>query len=377
MSATYIHTKRKAGYSKLILRLLAFLYIASLAAAIAYLWLFTQDRFISSAEFKISRQDSSTGMEAGLMQLALPGLSDSGSQDSKIAIGYIDSADLLLELEKDEKFKLVEHYSSPAKDFIFRMDPSSNLEERLEYYRKRITAHFDTESGMTVITVDTFSPALSQKIAASLLKKTEVFVNVINQNIAEQQLAFVRSEVERTAKRVEEINEELLTLQNQHNFISPDEVIAANLKAVEEMRMELLKSEAELSTILRDSPNSPRIDSMRSRIRSLNELIDIESAKLTGPEKDRLSQLLMKFKQLQLRLETAVRLRTGAEMMLEKNRVEAVATSRFFSVIQNPFLPEDVGFPRRPYATTAILGLGFLLYLILRALGRSILERPN
>lgn len=373
MSATYIHTKRKDGYSQLILRLLAILYVIGLAASIVYLWLFTQDRFISAAEFKISRQDSSSGVEAGLVQLALPGLSDSGSQDSKIAIGYIDSSDLLLDLEKE--FKLVAHYSAPTRDFIFRMDPASNLEERLEYYRKRITAHFDSESGMTVITVDTFSPALSQKIAAILLKKSEVFVNVINQDIADQQLGFIRSEVERTAKQVEDINQELLALQNQHNFINPDEVIAANLKAVEEMRTDLLKAEAELSTLLRDSPNSPRIESIRSRVRSINELIDTEKAKLSGPEKDRLNQLLMQFKKLEIRLEFATRLRTGAEMMLEKNRVEAASSSRFFSLIQNPYLPEDVGFPRRPYATTAILGLGFLLYLILRALLRSMFER--
>lgn len=375
MTATYIHTKRKDGFSKLILRLLAVLYVVGLAATVGYLWLFTQDRFISIAEFKISRQDSSSGMEAGLMQLALPGLSDSGSQDSKIAIGYIDSSDLLLELEKE--FKLVEHYSAPTKDVIFRMDPGSNLEERLEYYRKRITAHFDTESGMTVISVDTFSPALSQKIAATLLKKSELFVNVINQNIADQQLGFIRGEVERTAKQVEDINQQLLALQNKHNFISPDEVIAANLKAVEEMRMELLRAEAELSTLLRDSPNSPRIESIRSRIRSINELIDVESAKLSGPEKDRLNQLLLEFKKLEIRLEFATRLRTGAETMLEKNRVEAASSSRFFSVIQNPYLPEDVGIPRRPYATAAILGLGFMLYLILRALLRSMFERGN
>lgn len=372
MSATYIHTKRKAGFSKLVLRFLAFLYFAGLAASIVYLWLFTQDRFITTAEFKVSKQDSS-GVDAGLVQLALPGLSDSGSMDSQITIGYIESADLLLDLEK--QFKLVDHYSSSAKDFVFRLAPQSNLEERLEYYRKRITAHFDKDSGMTVITVDTFKPELSRAVAASLLTKSESFINIINQNIADQQLGFVRSEVERTARHVEEVNKDLLTLQNEHNFIHPDEVISANLKAIQELRMEQLKADAELSSILRDSPNSPRIDTLRSRLRSLNELIDIESAKLTGPEKDRLSQLLLEFKQLELKLEFAIRLRTGAQMMLEKNRVDASARSRFFTVIQNPFLPEDVGIPRRPYATVTIVGLGIMLFFILRALANSIFER--
>lgn len=372
MSATYIHTQRKPGFSQMVIRFLAALYFIGLAAAIAYLWMFTQDRFISTAEFKISQQDAS-GVEAGLVQLALPGLSDSGSMDSQVAIGYIDSADLLLEIEKD--FNLVEHYTSPSRDFVFRMKRDANLEERLEYYRSRILAHFNKDTGMTIITVDTFSPELSKKIASTLLKKAEEFINVINQQIADQQLGFVRGEVERTATRVEELNKELIILQNEHNFINPEEVISGSLQAVQEMRLDLLRSEAELSSILRDSPNSPRIETLRSHIRSVNELIDIESAKLSGTEKDRMNQLLLQFKQLALKIDFATRLRTGAETMLEKNRVEAIAHSKFFTVIQNPYLPEDVAIPRRPYATVVIVVLGFLMFLILRALTRSIFER--
>jgi|GEM_PF-2084427 len=372
MTATYIHLKRKAGLSQLILRFLAVLYFISLIATLCYLWFLTQDRFESNAAFKISRQDVA-GAQSGLLQLALPGLSDSGSSDSQLAIGFINSADLLLDLEK--KFDLVTHYSAPSRDLVFRLDPKSNLEERLEYYRKRIYAHFDVQSGLTMVTVDSFEPALSQKIANEVLEKSEAYLNVVDQDIAQQQLGFIVSEVDRTAKQVEEVNKQMITLQNEHNFISPDEVIAGNLKAVQDMRMETLKAEAELSSILRDSPNSPRIDSIRSHIRSLNELIDTESAKLSGPEKDRLNQLLMRFKELELRLDFATRLRTGAQTLLEKNRNEAAARSRFFTVIQRPYLPEDVATPRRAYATTSILCLGLMAFLILRALTLSVFER--
>ncbi len=372
MSATYIHTTRKPGLSQMILRFLTLLYFIGLVASICYLWLFTQDRFESDASFRISRQDG-TGAQAGLVQLALPGLSDSGASDSQIALGYIDSADLLLELEKE--FDLVKHYTSPSRDFVFRMEADANLEERLKYYRNRITAHFDSQSGLTMVSVDTFTPELSRKMAAAVLKKAESYVNVINQDIAGQQLGFIRSEVERTAKQVEEVNKEMIAMQNAHNFINPEEAITSSLKVVQELRMDNLKSEAELSSILRDSPNSPRIDSIRSRIRSVNELIDVESTKLTGPEKDRLNQTLMEFKQLEIRLDFAIRLRTGAEAMLEKNRSEAASRSRFFTVIQNPYLPEDVATPRRAYATTSILCLGIMLFLILRALTKSVFER--
>ena len=372
MSATYIHTKRKPGFSRLVIRFLAVLYVIAIAAAVAYVWMFTENRYISTAEFKISQQ-SGSGVDAGLVQLALPGLSDSGSSDSQVAIGYINSADLLLEIEKN--FNLINHYTSPARDFVFRLKQNANLEERLEYYRSRILAHYDKDTGMTVITVDTFSPDLSRKIAAELLVKAESFVNVINQQIADQQLDFVRGELDRTSARVEELNKQLITLQNENNLINPDAAISASLQAVQELKLDLLRSETELSSITRDSPNSPRIETLRSHIRSVNELIDIESSKLSGPEKDRLNQLLIQFKQLTLKIDFATRLRMGAETMLEKNRVEAIAHSKFFTVIQNPYLPEDIAFPRRPYATAVIIILGFLVFLILRTLTLSVFER--
>lgn len=374
MSATYIHTKHKAGLAPIILRCLGYLYFIGVAAAIIYLWCFTQNRFVSAADFKISSQDSSSAA-AGIVSLALPGLTDSGSMDSQVAIGYINSTDLLLQLEKEKEFNLVEHYSSPSRDLIFRLAPNASLEDRLKYYRNRIYAHFDKDTGLTELTVDTFNPELSQKIAKYILKKSEVFMNTINQSIADQQLSFVRSEVDRTTKQVDDLNKELITLQNAHNFITPDEVISASLKAVETLRMQHLQAEAELSSLLRDSPNSPRIETVRSQLRSLSELIDIESAKLSGSDRDRLNQLLIQFNELKAKFDFAISLRAGALAMLEKTRSSTIAQSRFFSVIQNPYLPQDVAIPQRPYATITILVLGVLLFLIFRALTNSIFER--
>lgn len=369
MSATYTHTKRKLGFTLIILRFLGILYFLALAAAIVYLWLFTQNRYISTAEFKVSRQ-SVTGSDAGYSQLALPGLSDSGSVDSQVVIGFVNSADLLLALEKE--YHLDHHFKAPDKDIVFRLEPDANLEERLEYYRKRIAAHFDLETGMTVMSVDTFDPKLSRAIAVSLLERAEKFINTVNTDIAGQQLEFVRSEVELAAKKVDDLNAEMVTLQNENKFISPNEVIASTLGAIEKLRLENLQTQAEIATLQRDSPNSPRIESLLSRRRSLEELISAESARLSGPEKSRLNQLQVRFKLLEQKIDFAIRLRTSAEGLLERNRVEAIANSRFLTVIQHPYLPEDIGLPRRPYATVTILTLGSLLFLIFRAIARAI-----
>jgi len=371
MSNSYIHTKRKSGITRRILHVLAVLYFVMLAAGIVYLWCFTKDRFITTALFKISKQDSSAA-GASLAELGLPGLSDSGSGDTMMAINYINSADLLLEVEKE--FNLVEHYTSVVPDYIFRMSPGSNLEERLKYYRKRITARSETGAGMTAISVDTFDATLSQKIAARLLEKSENYVNIVNQAIADRQSVFVHEESERAARNLEDANNELATLQNTHGFIHPEEAISGALKAIQEMKMDIYHAQADLSSLLRDNPDSPRIEIIRSHIRSVNELIDRESAKLTGPEKDRLGQILIQCKQLEVKLDMLARLRSGAELALEKNRVDAIARSRFFTVLQKPYRPEDVAIPRRGYTTVTILALGAILFLMLRALTRSIFE---
>lgn len=357
---------------QIVLMLLAAIYFILLSCIIAYVWLFAQDRFISVATFKISRQSSSSS-DMGFAQLALPGLVDSGSVDSQIAIGFVDSSDLLLGLEKE--FKLHEHYSSPKSDFFFRLPADAPLEERLEYYRQHIFSHFDKETGLTLLTVDTFEPKLSKEIAVTLLRRTEAFINSLNQIVADQQLAFVRGEVARAEQQVKDASLAILNLQNSHNLVSPDDVIASNLLAVQELRMRRLNSETTLNSMERDSPDSPRINSLRSQLRSLDEQIAVETAKLSSPERTSLNQVLASFKELELQLQFAVKMRSGAITLLEKHRMEALAQSKFISIIQHPYLPESVGYPRRPYATITILVIGILLFLILRVLVHSIQEK--
>jgi capsular polysaccharide transport system permease protein len=372
MTATYIHSRKKTPTFHIVLRSLTVLYFIGLAIVIAYLWMFTQNRYSSVSAFKISRQDSAAG-EAGLAQLVLPGISDSSSADSQVAIGFITSVNMLVELENE--FHLVDHYSCPKKDFVFRLDPKAPLEERLRYYRKRINAHYDKETGLTMLSVDTFDTALSKRVAEAVLEKSEKLINKLNQEVADQRLDFVNEELKRSTEHVEAVNAELLAFQNKHNIISPNEIISGNLKAVQELRMSQLRMTADLDSLLRDSPGSPRIEALKSNIRSTNELIGIEMAKLSGGEQDRLNQLLIQFKQLELKLEFAIKLRTGVQTLLEKTRVDSIAQSRFFSVVQPPYLPEDIAIPRREYATVTILVVGILIFVIVRALTNSTLER--
>jgi capsular polysaccharide transport system permease protein len=372
MSSTYIHTEKSSTALKVLGGGASLAYWVCVAGVLAYLWTFTWDQFTSVGTFRVSREEGS-GVDAGLSQLVLPGLSDSTASDAQLAIGYINSSDLLLELE--EEFGLRKHFSQPTRDVVFRLEEDAPLEDRLKFYRKQITTHFTPETGQTILNVRTFDKQLSRKIAVAILARAEKFVNEVNQDVAEQQLGFIRKEVQRAVAHVNDVNEEIIALQNKHGFIDPDQAISAAMVSVNALQSQKINKEVELTTLLRDSPESPKIPNLRSEIRSTQELMDMEMAKLSGTEQDRLNQILIEFRTLQQKLALATQLRTSAEVLLEKKRIEGIANSRFFSIVQNPYLPEEQAFPRRGYATSAILVLGLLGYQILRAIIRSLFDR--
>lgn len=356
------------------LRFLVLLYFLLLAAAVAYVWFVAEDRFVSIASYKISRQ-SSGGGDMGFAGLALPGLADSGSLDSQIAIGFVDSANLLLELEK--KYHLREHYTAPARDIVFRMSKDALVEERLEYYRGHIFSHYDKETGLTMLTVDTFEPELSQKIAVDVLGQTEKFINDLNQKVANQQLGFIHNEMERSEKNVSELIGKLIALQNSHNIVTPDQAIKASLEAVQELRLRKIRLQTQLVATEANSPSSPRLDALRSELQTLDKQIEAESEKLSGSDKDRLNQVQAEFRELEIKLEFANHLRTGTASLMEKNRMDTVAQSRFLSILQSPYLPEEAASPRRTYATCTLIALGILLFVTLRVLVLSVYERQG
>lgn len=372
MSATYVHTEKKSILFLWFSKISALAYWAGIAAVLAYLWFFMWNQYSSVGTFQVSREEGGSG-DPSLAGFIVPGLSDNAATDAQLAIGYIHSSDLLLELEKE--FGLREHFSKPLRDPVFRMEPDASLEDRLKFYRKQISTYFSLETSQTDLNVRTFDPELSQAVAKAVLERAETFVNEVNKEVADQQISFVNKELNRAVDHVNEVNQEILAFQNEHNIIDPEMEITAAYSVVTMLEAKRIEKTIELDTLTRDAPGSPKIRTLRSEVRSIQEEIEREKATLSGEQKDRLAEIRIEFRALQHKLTLANQLQTSAEVLFEQKRIEAIANSRFFSVVQNPYLPEEEAFPQRKYATGVILVLGSLGYLILRAVVRSILDR--
>lgn len=353
------------------LAIFGYVYYFLMAIVLAYLWLIAQNRYISESMFKVSTEAGNSDMSDLAMAQAAAGAA--GLSGAQTANGYISSADLLLQLEKE--FNLQKHYSSPRYDFVFRLEKNPSIEERIEYYRKRITSHYDLLEGVTIVSVDTFDREFSRKINERILDLTETFINGINHKIAGEQLQYYVKELERADQNVLDLNRKIVTMQDRHRFISPEAEVTTISKIIEELTTKRKNTEGEIATLSRDSPDSPRIKLLQSHLKTLNESIDVERSRLSGKDQQRMNLVLMEHEDLKQQLAFAIELRNNAKLTLEKNRALGTQHSRFFILFQKPYTPEKEGQPRRPYATITIFVLGSLIFLILRALAFTFFER--
>ncbi|MFC5050240.1 hypothetical protein ACFPK9_06420 [Rubritalea spongiae] len=352
--------------------LLAILLLCVCAIPVIYLYAFAQDRYVSESQFSVVVEESSNA-EASVGILAMIGGSHTGTLDTQAAIGFIHSADLLLEAEKE--FNLLEHYSSPEKDYLFRLNKDSTIEERLDYYRKRIIAHYNQATGLIHLTVESFSADLSYKLSQNILEKTEKFINDLNKEIAMRRLDFAQAEVQRAHENIKEQEKALLSFQNEHKIIQPEAIIQAKLAAIQTLRLERINREIELTTLKTSSPNSPNIHTQETAIKQLDAIIAEQVEELSGADQQKLNQLLSQHKELTLNLEFATNLRKGAELILEKTRAETISTSRFFSVIQNPYLSDDYKNPKRLYLSITAICVLLLTVYVVKAIIASIYDR--
>lgn len=339
---------------------------------VTYLIFFTEDRFVSESQFSIVVEEGST-VEASMGILAMVGGQTSGSVDTQSVIGFIHSIDLLLEIE--EEFALVEHFTAPKKDIVFRLAQTPTLEERIDYYRKHIGAVNNATTGLVVLTVETFSPELSFEISKSILNKTESFINNLNKEVAKKRLDFAENEVDRANEKIQSNEQALLKFQNDHKIIQPEAIIQAQLASIQMLKLEKINREVALITLRTSAPNSPNIKAQEVAVDQLGRSIEAQEASLSGPDQQKLNQLLAQYKEIQLNLGFAIELRKGAEFILEKTRVETISTSRFFSIIQKPYLSEESTYPRRWYLSVTSILVILLSFYILKSIIASIYDR--
>lgn len=342
--------------------------------SLLYLTLFATDRYVSSTQVVVRQQES--GQQASMPGLAmLIGAVDPVSREDTLYLKeYIVSHDMLKILE--EKLHWSDHYGGRWYDPFYDIAIDAPLEDKLKYYQRMVSTHYDETTGLLRVDVEAFNPDYAEKVLKEILVQSEIFVNNITRSMADEQLAFAQRELIAATDRYESKQAEVVAFQNQYNIFNAEVTaeslnqIVANLESAivtEKARLNALKS--------RLSHNAPQIKAQENKINALIKQLEAEQRKITTSEiteDDLLNTIAFEYRRLQVDLLVAEEFYKTSLAVVENAKLETIKNIRSLIAVVKPNLPEEASYPRRIYNLITILIVLLLLYGVTRFVVASI-----
>jgi capsular polysaccharide transport system permease protein len=144
-------------------------------------------------------------------------------------------------------------------------------------------------------------------------------------------------------------------------MLDPKSASSGVLELMGQMKAAQTNARAQLGELLNNSPNSPQIPLVKTRIASLDKLIAEEHAKLSG-ETDSVVSTLTEFERLTLDRELAEKALASAFTSLEAARLEAQRQQLYLETIAQPNLADYPLYPKRFVSFVMVVATCFLVY---------------
>jgi capsular polysaccharide transport system permease protein len=335
-------------------RFLPFFLVVVLPTVIGatYYYGFAADQYVSEARFVVRgpAQQTSTGL-ANILQTA----AGTRSQDDTYAVqDYILSRDALQELVDSAGLKDI--FARAEADRLSRFPGpggGDTFEHLYKYYLKHVDVQMDSTTGVSEMTVKSFRPEDSKRIAAALLAAGERLINRMNARERENALRDARNEVTRAEARVKEVSTQLADFRNREALLDPNKQSVPMLQAITNLQAKLSSTKLEVSQLQSSSPNSPLLASARQRMTALQAQIDDARTKITGGDAS-LVPKIREFDLLSLDRDFADKQLASAITSLETARINADRQQLYLEPVVQPNQPDYADFPRRGTSTLVV-----------------------
>jgi capsular polysaccharide transport system permease protein len=246
----------------------------------------------------------------------------------------------------------------------------SNEERLYRHYQAFISNEFDKTTEISTLRVQAFAPNDAQRIATALLQKSEALLNRLNERAQNDAIASALKQVDASKKRALDALQKVTDFRNREAVIDPTLQSAVVLEAVAALSVEMAQTNAQLAELLKSSPDSPQISSLRLRIAALENQVAKERAQFGGSAAS-LAPRIAEYERLTLEREFAARAFVLALSTLESAKVDAVRRRTYLEQIARPNLSDYARYPFRLIWILAIGAFNFAIYWILRYLLRD------
>ncbi|WP_243452805.1 hypothetical protein [Polymorphobacter multimanifer] len=343
--------------------------------SILYFGMIASDVYISESRFVVRSPDKPAKSGLGML-LNTAGFANA-SDEVRAAQGYIQSRDALRALNADG---LAQRSWGNAQISIFnRFNPfglSGSFEELFIYYGKKIGAEFDTDTGITALTVRAFSARDAQAMNLRLLEQAEALVNQLNERGQGDLIRFAGREVDEAKEEARKAALELASYRNRAGVIDPERQATVQLQMISKLQDELIGARMQLLQLSSIAAQNPQIPLLKVRIAGLQQAVDEQLGMVAGNSRS-LSATAAQYQRLQLQREFADRQLAGALSALQDARNEARRQRAYVERIAQPSMPDDAMEPRRLRGIIATFIVGLVAWGILSMLLAGVREHRN
>jgi capsular polysaccharide transport system permease protein len=334
--------------------------LPTLAAAVYYFAL-AADLYSSEAQFilRSPKQVQTSPIGALLQSTGLARAAD----DTAAVQDFIISRDAVRRLERQNDLRAL--LSRPEGDVISRFPGirfwRNDFEALFDSYGRFVSVETDNTTGVTTLLVKAYRPEDAHAIAGALLAYSEQLVNELNERARRDALDTARSEVERAEQRIAQIQSELTAYRVKQKMLDPKTASTGVLELIGQMTAAQTNARAQLGELLTNSPNSPQVPLVKTRIAALDKLIAEERAKLSGAS-DSVVAALTEYERLNLDRELAEKALASAFASLEAARLEAQRQQLYLETIAQPNLADYPLYPKRLVSFAMVLASCLLVY---------------
>ncbi|WP_242097992.1 lipopolysaccharide biosynthesis protein [Sphingomonas sp. CROZ-RG-20F-R02-07] len=344
--------------------LLLVVVVPSLLVA-SYLYLVASDQYESEAHFLVHGADATPQPGVGVSQVISMATGVSAGQNEAMSVAdYLTSHDAVERLRREDG--LVEKFRHAGIDPLSRLSSDNPTPERLlAYYRKQVKVEYNTETGITVLTVHGFTPGDAYELARKLLQMGEERVNQLNVRsyqdaVSVGQVQLASAERDMTANQVA-----MTRFRQGHADIDPQASGQAQIGLVTNLTGQLAAVRAQLNAMrgLINS-DSPQVRALQSRVRSLSAELAGQTGRLTGSGRT-IAGDMGGYEGLKMRQEFLAKRYDAAASALQQARERAMRQQLYVVRVVNANLPVKSLFPQR----FRILATVFVSLLLIYSIG--------
>jgi capsular polysaccharide transport system permease protein len=301
-----------------------------------------------------------------------------GSEDTAAVLDYITSRDAARRLEREADLRGL--LSRPEGDLITRFPGlwfwRHDFEALYSSYQRFVGVERDSNSGVSTLLVKAYRPEDAQRMARALLEFSEQLVNQLNERSRQDLVGAFQREVEQTEQQIGKIQTQLTAYRIQQKMLDPKSAATGPLELLAQMTAQQTNARAQLAELIRNSPNSPQIPLIQTRIASLDKLIGEQRTKITG-DNDSVATALTEYERLDVQKLLAEKTLASALASLESAKLEAQKQQLYLETIAQPNLADYPLYPKRAISFATVVVSCLLAYGIAWLLIASVREHAS